>query len=82
MILQIYVFEGNFKLCVCFLERIHQCQGKSSRLTKIKEKILIKISTSTKTALLDHPISKNKILIVLKNMIQVCVRSIMKITLL
>ena len=40
MILQVYVFEENFKLCVSFLERIDQCRGKSSRLTKIEEKIL------------------------------------------
>ena len=40
MILQVYDFEENFKLCVCFVEQIDQCQGKSSRLTKIEEKIL------------------------------------------
>ena len=40
MILQVYVVEENFKLCVCFLERIDQCQGKSSQLTKIEENIL------------------------------------------
>ena len=40
MILQVYVFEENFKLYVRLLERIDQYQAKSSRLTKIEEKIL------------------------------------------